>query len=268
MHILAGPDGIDQLVREKSEIRFIPPPQFKTSQVVVFDLREPFQSFLQGCSRYHPEMEAAHDEIVRIILSEFKGSKHVVLSVKEDLPELAEAFDIWASTLDVSRPQSFLKTISSCGDEVLSSCEALTQSVSCLLRCNRTCRDAKYDHTLPALGLGLLEQTVRLVPSRAKRLVESGQRLRERLNHMLGSNGILIAPSLLCPAPRHHENILRIMSSGQTGIFNVTQLPATAIPSHRRTKIGNLPLGVQAVASECNDWLCFETARVVFSHHR
>ena len=77
---------------------------------------------------------------------------------------------------------------------------------------------------------------------------------------MLGENGVLVVPSLLCPAPRHHENILRIISSGQTGIFNVTQLPATAVPSSRLSKHG-LPMGVQVIASEGNDWLCFEAAR-------
>jgi len=282
-------------VREKSKIR-LRSPLTNLDKIVVYDLHEPFQSCLQGCSRYHPEMKQAHKKFVKNLLNQFPGSDHVVLSVSKDLPELSEAFDIWAryfcfyvgelyliyffldhfislsflyththnnnnnnnSTLDASRSQTFLETISSQGDRVLTTCQAVTQLFQCILRCNRTCKNARYDHTLPALGLGILEQTVRLVPSRARRLVSAGERLRKRLNNLLGQNGILVVPSLLCPAPRHHENILRIMTTGHTGIFNVTQLPATAIPTGF-SKFG-LPLGLQIVASEGNDGLCFKVA--------
>lgn len=264
MNILYGPDHLDNQTRCKREIQLHPPQSYslESKNIVVYDLNECFQSCLKGCSRYHPEMKRAHKNIVKNLLRSFKNSKHVVLSVKNDLPELSEAFDIWASMLDDARSQTFLETISSKGDHVLTTCEALTELLKCVLRCNRTCRNGTYDHTLPAVGLGILEQTVRLVPSRAQRLVKCGERLRRRLNALLGDYGILVVPSLLCPAPRHHENILRIMSSGQTGIFNVTQLPATAIPSKHLSKYG-LPMGVQIVASEQNDWLCLEAARLL-----
>ena len=46
MNILYGPDGVDQQVRDKSEIRLSRPLNF-SKNVVVFDLHEPFQSCLQ-----------------------------------------------------------------------------------------------------------------------------------------------------------------------------------------------------------------------------
>ena len=153
MNILYGPDGVDKQVRDKSEIRLSSPRDFHPQKhVVVFDLHEPFQSCLKGCSRYHPEMKRAHNEIVKNMLRHFENSDHVVLSVRKDLPELEEAFDIWSSMLDASRSQTFLETISSQGDHVLTTCEALIELLKCILRCNRTCRDGTYDHTLPAVG--------------------------------------------------------------------------------------------------------------------
>ena len=57
---------------------------------------------------------------------------------------------------------------------------------------------------------------------------------------------MLVCPSLLTPAPRHHENLLRFPDAGQCGLWNVLALPATAVPlgADPRTK---LPLGFQVV---------------------
>ena len=86
---------MDTQVREKSKIR-LRSPLTNLDKIVVYDLHEPFQSCLQGCSRYHPEMKQAHKKFVKNLLNQFPGSDHVVLSVSKDLPELSEAFDIWA----------------------------------------------------------------------------------------------------------------------------------------------------------------------------
>ena len=128
--------------------------------------------------------------------------------------------------LDASRSQTFLETISSQGDHILTTCEALIELLKCLLRCNRTCRNGTYDHTLPAVGLRILEhEPVRLVPSRAKRLVKCGERLRERLNKLLGKNGVLVVPSLLCPAPRNYRKYFCVSCSSVRQEFSTSICP-------------------------------------------
>ena len=47
------------------------------------------------------------------------------------------------------------------------------------------------------------------------------------------------------PAPRHHENLARFTNSAQTSLFNVMELPATAVPTGLSGD--GLPVGVQVV---------------------
>ena len=60
------------------------------------------------------------------------------------------------------------------------------------------------------------------------------------------------------PAPRHHENLLRFTDAAQTGLFNVMELPATAVPLG--TGSGHLPLGCQVVAGFGHDRLSLAVA--------
>ena len=78
-------------------------------------------------------------------------------------------------------------------------------------------------------------------------MIGKGLKLRTRLDALLGAGtAVLVCPSLLTPAPRHHENLLRFPDAGQCGLWNVLALPATAVPlgADPRTK---LPLGCQVV---------------------
>jgi hypothetical protein len=76
-------------------------------------------------------------------------------------------------------------------------------------------------------------------PCQRAAFIASGARLQARLDD-------------LGPAPHHHENLLRFPSISQTGLFNVMQLPATAVPVGLSTA-ECLPLGCQVVAGTGHD---------------
>ena len=118
---------------------------------------------------------------------------------------------------------------------------------------------ASARHTLPAIGLAIVEEIDASFPSMRAAMKARGERLRERLNALLGGgDAVLLLPSLLTPAPRHHENLLRFPDAAQTGLFNVMELPATAVPLG--TGSGRLPLGCQVVAGFGHDQVSLAVA--------
>ena len=79
-----------------------------------------------------------------------------------------------------------------------------------------------------------------------------GARLRRRLDGLLADgSAVLLVPPPLTPAPRHHENLARFTNSAQTSLFNVMELPATAVPTGLSGD--GLPVGVQVVGGFGHD---------------
>ena len=109
---------------------------------------------------------------------------------------------------------------------------------------------ARSEHTLPALGLALVERVPEALPALSAELEQRGQRLRTRLREALG-DGVMLYPTLPTCAPLHDEPLWRIFDSGATSIFNVMELPVTAVPLG--TSTGGLPLGIQVVANHGQD---------------
>ena len=66
-------------------------------------------------------------------------------------------------------------------------------------------------HTLPALGLGLLEKGVSTASKEHHHYLQLADQLKRRLNQILGANGVLIYPSHSTPAPYHSQG-LKFMS--------------------------------------------------------
>jgi len=172
------------------------------------------------------------------------------------LPETSQAFSVWAAMLGHAQPVAFRQLISdgrAAGDE-LTTLGALRELVRCLLGGGASAR-----HTLPAVALAIIDDLERalLAPVR-RRLLRHGATLRSRLDALLPTDGhtVLLLPSLLTPAPRHHENMLRFPDACQTALFNVMQLPATAVPlapSPTEPPATHLPLGCQVVAGFGDD---------------
>jgi fatty acid amide hydrolase 2 len=115
----------------------------------------------------------------------------------------------------------------------------------------------RSDHTFPPL-LGLAAVRVGLrFPKQIAKGAARGRALQNEVEALLGRDGVLLYPTARGPAPTHrkaHASHFRF-----TGIWNVLELPSTAVP----LGLGEdgLPLGVQVVASRGCDHLTIAVAQ-------
>jgi fatty acid amide hydrolase 2 len=114
-------------------------------------------------------------------------------------------------------------------------------------------------HTLPALIFGCLEKVFKgFDVKRMQRFIELGHRLRADLEDALAGGAILIAPTHPRLAPKHKAPLLRPLDFIYTAIFNVLEVPVTAVPMGLGA--GCLPMGVQIAAGHGQDHLSIAAA--------
>ncbi|KAH9260865.1 hypothetical protein BASA81_001332 [Batrachochytrium salamandrivorans] len=211
-----------------------------------FDTSGPLQWFRHARER---GMIEAHVKLVQVL-----GEVEQV-----DFPAFSQAFDIWSAylgreTIDVPFRMILAEGKPGAGSFWWVLKELVKFGVS-LGRWS--------DHTLPALALGVVEAVEALLSSKNRALIEAGERLKQDLSNALGSNGVLIVPSLPTVAPKHGPLpfLLRASESGAAGIFNVLEFPSVAVPLGLDAQ--GLPMGVQIVANHGNDHLCLSLARLL-----
>ena len=121
--------------------------------------------------------------------------------------------------------------------------------------------DTSAHFTAPALGLAALEQLVSALPTAALSRLPRPRALRAALEAELGPDGVYVLPPYPRPAPRHGEALLRPFEFLCTALCNITELPATQVPTG--FDINGLPVGVQIVARHGNDALALRVAAAV-----
>ena len=161
------------------------------------------------------------------------------------VPALKRSFDIWGALLSEAREVPFRTLLADGGR--FSTPREVARWVT-----------GRSAHTLPALGLAVVERWPDLLPSRSRRLVALGRALREELATLVG-DGVLFYPSFPRVAPRHHAPIRRPFAFAYTAILNVAELPATQVPLGLDPN--GLPLGVQVAAAPGNDAVTIAVAR-------
>jgi fatty acid amide hydrolase 2 len=82
------------------------------------------------------------------------------------------------------------------------------------------------EHTLPAIGLGIVEG---LSPLNVPHTLQLLDKLHEELLMLLGEDGVLLYPSHPLPAPYHNQPLLMPFNFSYTGIFNALALPVTQV---------------------------------------
>ena len=119
------------------------------------------------------------------------------------------------------------------------------------------------DHSLPAVGLALLENLTKLQdsPERFARLQRQADELRDQIEAMLGDDGVLLFPSFATLPPDHSSALLFPVRWIYTAIFNTLHLPAVQVPLG--VSRDGRPLGCQIIAKRNRDHLAIAVANML-----
>jgi fatty acid amide hydrolase 2 len=119
-------------------------------------------------------------------------------------------------------------------------------------------------HTLPAIGLGLIEKLSERFPGPLAEMLRATAELRAALEDLLGGangRGVLLYPPYPETAPRHVRPLLFPVKWMYTAIFNALELPVTQVPTGLDRR--GLPTGVQVVAAHGGDARTIAVARML-----
>ena len=118
----------------------------------------------------------------------------------------------------------------------------------------------RSDHTLPAIGLGIVENFTPEDDPNLPKLLAMLQALLDEITSLLGEGegGVLLYPSHPSPAPYHNQPLLTPFNFTYTAIFNALGLPVTQVPLGLSRQ--GLPVGVQVVGAPYQDHLTIAVA--------
>jgi len=153
------------------------------------------------------------------------------------IEDLRHSLDVWSAAMAASEGPSFAELMGE-GVPVRAGRELLKWFAG------------RSDHTLPAIGLAIMEKLPALLGERTERAIELGNKLKGQLAGEIGANGIMLYPSYPRLAPLHGTALLPPIQFTYTAVLNILEMPATQVPLglHR-----GLPLGVQVAAIPGND---------------
>jgi fatty acid amide hydrolase 2 len=230
LRLLAGPDGIDE---GATPMPLGDPAAVRLDRLTVVDVAE------NGLNPVHPELVAAQARVVDFLARSGARVR------RRRFPSLARSFEIWSATLAAADGQSFSVLLGN-GRRTRGALELAKWAMR------------RSAHTLPAIGLAMLERVNDWIPERAARAVELGRALRAEILDALGDDGVMLYPSYVSPAPRHYKPLLPPFNFVYTAIVNVLQFPATQVPLGLGR--AGLPLGVQVIAGPAQDHLSIAVA--------
>ena len=209
----------------------------------VYVIDQPIGGWLLRSS-FDEEMRAAQSRCAQALR---ESGANVVPLTLGSLGEGNNAFSFWGAKMDTEKLEPFLDTIG----EGVTSCSYFPV-VEFFKSCLGVVPGTR--HTIPAIGLAVLEMLVALFPAERKRLVDQFDNEKARLEALLAAdeNAVLLLPTLPSTAFRHHEGLLRFFDVASTCLFNVLEFPATNIPLGLSARNG-MPMGVQCVAGPWQD---------------
>ena len=152
---------------------------------------------------------------------------------------------MWSALMGHAGNDSFCSLMGG-GKEV----NPFTELLRWLLLCPR--------HTLPAIGLGILEK-VPFPEEELKKLRAMVSKLQEELRELLGENGVLLYPTSPTPALYHNQPLTVLFNWNYTAIFNVLGLPSTQVPMGLGKE--GVPIGFQVVGNFHRDHVTIAVAR-------
>lgn len=230
LRAVAGPDGEDAGCEE---IALGDPASVKLEELTVYDVEG------NGSIAVAADLKARQREVAAHLAA--RGAHVERLTVAG----FRRSFDVWSALMDDAAKTRFSELLGE-GTPVKPGRE--------LLRLMR----GRSPHTLPALGLALLEKLPALVPARRERSIALGRELKAELAQRLGPRAIILYPPYPETAPRHYRPMWPPFNWQYTAIFNVLELPVTVAPLGLSSR--GLPLGVQIAAAHGNDHLTIAVA--------
>jgi fatty acid amide hydrolase 2 len=109
----------------------------------------------------------------------------------------------------------------------------------------------RADHPFISLAMATLEGLSDVSPERTRKLCAKADAMYDEIQAKLGPRGVLLCPPYPRSAPRHRVPLTNPLAFTYCGIFNVLEMPSTAVPTGFDE--GGLPLGVQVASTRFND---------------
>lgn len=234
--IIAGPDGRDRAVLDW---KLGYPSDVDMSEVVVYPVTE-----IRGV-----RLSASYRDAVNSAAAALEALGAEVRELNSKL--LRRAFQIWARAMSERTDTGGFVDVLREG-QPLRLWRELARSVV-----------GRSDYTFPALGLVALEKLADRVPAFLADRIRSVEELRTELESELGESGVILYPPYSRPAPRHSVPMLTPFDFICTGVFNITEFPASVVPTGFD---GGLPVAVQIAARRGNDPLTLAVAGALEDH--
>lgn len=230
VRVLAGPDGVDPLVRT-----------WPLGHCEEVDLREVQVHPLPG-----PQGVWVREPMRRAVETAAAALRDAGCSVAQGPSRrLRDAFPIWSAMMSLAGGPDYAAVLGD-GRPVAPFRELARLALG------------RSRHTLPALLVVALEALMAPFSGRKQQFVAAGKQLQAELEAMLGDRGVLLFPSYSRPAPRHGAALFTPFDFVCTGLFNVLEFPATAVPVGFSRE--GLPLSVQVIARRGNDHVAVAVA--------
>jgi fatty acid amide hydrolase 2 len=229
--LMSGPDGRDGVCRTMT---LGDPAEVDLGRLRVLNVRG------NGFLSVSPALKEAQEKVARHL--ERRGAR----VERRRFPRLRRSIEIWSAMLADMGGTPF--------GVMLGNGKAVNLSAQLPLWLL-----GRSPHTLPALGLALIERFARQSPRQLARFVAEGAALRDELVEALGPGGVMLYPVYPETAPKHGWPLLPPIRWAYPAILNVMEIPATAVPLGLDAQ--GLPLGIQVAAAHGNDQLTIAVAQ-------
>jgi fatty acid amide hydrolase 2 len=231
LRILAGPDDVDGLVWPEALRQ---PASVDLARIEVLVVRG------NGVVPVSADMLAAQTRAARALQQ--AGARVREVSV----PGLKHSLPVWAAGMHTAGGPSFCERMGS------------GTAINPFVELGRWALRRSH-HTLPAIGLGIIEELMDRLPGLEAASTAAGVELKRELDSMLKPFTVILYPTYPTSAPRHNRALLPPVYWMYTAVLNALELPVTQVPIGQD---GNgLPLGVQVVGPRGRDFVPIAVAQ-------
>ena len=217
IRLLAGPDGLDEGC---ADMALGDPALVRLDRLRVLSVAS------MGFLRVAPELVAGQRRAADALAALGATVEHI------ELPRLRHGLGIWSAMMSAAGGPSFGQMLKQ-GAPFHHGRELVRFALG------------RSPHTLPAVGLAVLDDVVKKLPGKTDEYLAHGRALRAELEATLGPDTVLLFPSHTRPAPRHGRPLLPPVQWAFTAIWNVMEVPVTQVPLGLSAE--GLPLGVQVI---------------------